>query len=248
MVLDTILTYDAANGGVQTVVSPTSLTIKGPSTQKAYLVAYALDGISVNDVIVTCATNPDWEPAGIQLKPTTAGIATSGGPPIAALPTKVEVKGGDVLVFTSTSGANPTHALMYVDYPPYTWKGLRDMANIPEGHLVYKATAAGGTNCAAGTLVQGATNVSGFMQGRSYNVVAATISGAFTTTAFLGMRKLGSSYMLIIPCPLTDVAQAWQPFYLPPGVMDSFGQGDQMEIFWSSVTAEQPTGNILFAY
>lgn len=246
--IDSILTYDATGGGTQLVVPPCSLTVKGPSSQVAYLVGYAMDGISVNDAIVTCTTNKDWDPAGIHLKPTTAGIATSGGPPISWLPVKVPVKGGDVFTIVSTSGANPTHVILYVDYPPYGFQGARDMSKPPVANLTYKATVAGGTNCAAGTFVMGATPLRTFIGGRRFNVIGATISGAFTTTAFLGLRKSGSSYMMIIPCPLTDVAQAWQPFWLPPGVMESIQQGDEIEVWWSSVSAEQPTGNVWLAY
>lgn len=247
--LDTILTYDATGGGVQAVVPPTSLTIKGGANQQAYLVGHFLDGISVNECTLTCATNPDWEAAGFSLKPTTQGIATSGGPPADFWRHKVPVRGGDVMVLTSTSGANPTHAGLYVDYP---WmQGPKYQARHTaesDGHYVLKTTAAGGTNCAAGTLVRGATNLTGWMQGRQYYLESATISAAFTTTAFLGLRKLGSNNLFIWPCPLTDVAQAFQPMSIPKGALDTVQQGDQVEVYWSSVTAEQPTANTNWVY
>lgn len=250
--MDTILTYDAANGGVQAVVPPTSLTIKGSSDQKAFLVGHFLDGISVNDCTLTCSTNPDFEAAGFSFEPTTSGIATSGGPPVRFWPHKIEMKGGDVLVLTSTSGANPTHAGIFVDYPwmkdgdasrPYLPRQVAES----NGRYVTKATVAGGTNCAAGTFVQGATPITGFMQGRRYSPVAATISGAFTTTAFLGLRKLGSNNLFVWPCPLTDVAQAWNQVPFPKGTFE-VGQGDTVELLWSSASAEQPTANTRWVY
>lgn len=246
MVLDTILTYDAANGGVQTVVPPCSLTIKGPSSQTAYIVGYFLDGISVNDCAVTCATNPDWEAAGVTFLPTSTGTAIIGNQPFKWLDHKIPVRGGDVLTCTSTSGANPTHFGLYIEYPGGESYGHRALGGAT-GHLRTYALVAGGTNCAAGTLVQSATNTTGFQQGKTYTPLYASISGAFTTTAFLGIRKLGSNYMFITPVPLTDVAQAWAPMNFPKGLF-TCTQGDSVEVWWSSVTAEQPTGNLTFVY
>lgn len=246
MVLDTILTYDAANGGVQLVVPPTSLTIKGPSSQTAYLVGHFLDGISVNDCAVTCATNPDWEAAGVTLLPTSTGTAIIGNMPFKLWDHKIPVRGGDVLVLTSTSGANPTHCGLFVEYPGEPGYGPRNIAE-SVGHYRTYATAAGGTNCAAGTLVQGATNITGFQQGKTYTPLYASMSGAFTTTGFLGIRKLGANYMFITPVPLTDVAQAWEPKSFPKGLFTAT-QGDAIEVWWSSVTAEQPTANVTFVY
>lgn len=245
--LDTILTYDATGGGTQAVVAPTSLTIKGGSNQKAYLVGHFLDGISVNDCTLTVATNSNFEPGGVSLEPTTSGIATSGGPPARFWPHKMEVLGGDTVTLVSTSGANPTHCGIYVEYPwmkdgdkamPYAPRSIAEA----EGHYMTRATTAGGTNCAAGTFVQGATNLTGWLQGRTYSPIGATISAAFTTTAFLGMRKLGASNMFVWPCPLTDVAQAWNQVPFPKGTFE-VRQGDQVEVWWSSATAEQPTAN-----
>lgn len=241
--MDTILTYDATGGGVQAVVPPTSLTIKADG----HLVGYFLDGISVNDCVVTNANNPNWEAAGMTFAPTSDGTAVGAGDMIRWLTHKVPVKKGDVLVCTSTSGANPTHFGLYVEYPGGgAFKPRGELEG--QAYLTFKATAAGGTNCAAGTIVQGATNVTGFGQGRTYTPVQVKANAAFTTTAFLGLRKLGGSNVLfIMPVGLTDVANDTKRTYIPHGIF-TVTQGDSIEIFWSSATAEQPTADILFAY
>lgn len=246
MVLDTILTYDATGGGTQAVVPPTSLTIKGPSTQEAFIVGYFCDGISVNDITITCATNPDWEPAGFTLPATSDGTAIGAGDSWRPLPHKIGVRGGDVLVIVSTSGANPCYAGLYIEYPGDPAYAVRP-AQEGKAHYVTKASVAGGTNCAAGTIVQGATNLTGFMQGRTYTPVMVKANAAFTTTAFLGIRKLGAPFLFIVPIPLTDVAADFKNLVLPKGIM-TVTQGDQVEVFWSSATAEQPTADVVFAY
>jgi len=246
--IDSILAYDATGGGLAAVVPPTSLTIKGPSTQEAYIVAYAYDGISASNLVITCATNPDWEAVGFNLPPTGNGTAIAAGDAIRSLAHKIKVRGGDVLVLTTVSGANPVHVVLWIDYPPFSFQ-MRNPAEQPAACYASRATVAGGTNCAAGTIVQGATNVGGFLQGRTYSLIGAAANGAFTTTAFLGLRKLGSNYMLMLPIPLTNVAQLGkQNIQLAKGIFPTVTQGDQIEVLWSSVTAEQPTATILFAY
>ena len=79
MALDTILGYDATGGGVLAAVAPTSLTIKGRSDQEAHLVGYFYDGISAEDLTVTCATNPAWDAAGFRVHATTDGTAIGSG-------------------------------------------------------------------------------------------------------------------------------------------------------------------------
>ena len=247
--IDSILTYLAANDGAGAVVPPCSLTIKGPSTQTAYIVAYAYDGISAGSVALTCATNPSWEAAGFTLPPTSDGTAVGAGRAIQVLPHKIPVRGGDVLIVTHESGANPSHCDLWVDYPGGIAFTPRNTAQQSQALYVGKLTVAGGTNCAAGTFVRGATTVGGFMQGRTYNLMGAFAIGAFTTTAFLGLRKLGANNMLILPIPLTMAAQDMtKNIDLPTGVLDSFAQGDQVEIYWSSVSAEQPTAQTLWVY
>lgn len=251
MVLDTILGYDATGGGTLAVIPPTSLTIKGSSNQKANLVGYFYDGISAEDLTVTCATNPDWDAAGFRVHATTDGTAIGSGDQFRYFPKKIPVRGGDVLSLVGTSGANPVHAGIYVDYPwmqgpkfeKRPWEGESD-----EAYETYKSIAAGGTNCAAGTIVQGATNVTGFLQGRTYTPVGIEANGAFTTTALIGIRKLGGlNTLFVAPIGLTDVANDWNYHPLPKGIF-TVTQGDQIEPFFSSVTAEQPTANLRLLY
>jgi len=241
--LDTILAYDATGGGVLAVVPPTSLTIK----KDGHLVGYFYDGTIAEDVVVTNANNPAWEAAGFKLQATSDGTAIGAGDCLRWLTHKVPVKKGDVLVLTSTAGAAAVYCGIYVEYSG-------GMAFAPRGelegtgHLVTKTTTAGGTNCAAGTIVQGATNVTGFGQGRTYTPVQIKANAAFTTTAFLGLRKLGGDNVLfIMPVGLTDIANDMKRNLVPKGIM-TVTQGDSIEVFWASVTGEQPTADITFAY
>jgi len=243
MAIDTILAYDATGGGVLAVVPPTSLTIK----KDGHIVGYFYDGTIAEDVVVTNANNPSWEAAGFKLQSTSDGTAIGAGDCIRWLTHKVPVKQGDTLVLTSTSGAAPVYCGIFVEY-----KGGLGFA--PRGelegqaYLVTKATTAGGTNCAAGTIVQGATNMTGFGQGRTYTPVQIKANAAFTTTAFLGIRKLGGdNYLFIMPVGLTDIANDMKRNLVPKGVM-TVTQGDAIEVFWASVTAEEPTADIMFAY
>lgn len=245
MVLDSIVGYDATGGGVMTVVAPTSLTIKGGSTQKAYIVAYCVDGISAQRVIVTNPANPKWDATGLELYPTSDGTAVGAGAQFQPLKHKVPVQGGDILVLTSVSGANPIHCVLYIDYPPYSFQLRSDN---PEGEALYytRTTAAGGTNCAAGTFVQGATNLTNFPE-RDLTPISVHANGNFTTTAFLGIRKLGTGYMTVWAVGLTDIANDWWTYGLPKGLF-KVTKGDSIELFWCSVSAEQPTAQIDFAY
>lgn len=243
MAIDTILAYAATGGGVMAVVSPTSLTIKSDG----HIVGYFYDGISAESVAITNANNPSWEAAGVTLPATSDGTAVGAGDPFRWLPHKIPVKKGDVLVLTSTSGANPVHCGIYVEYSGGLGFSIRPTQE-GAAYYVTKATAAGGTNCAAGTIVQGATNVTGFGQGRTYTPVQVKANAAFTTTAFLGLRKLGGdNYLFIVPIGLTDVADDMKAAVLPKGLF-TVTQGDAIEVFWSSATAEQPTAEITFAY
>lgn len=243
MAIDTILTYDATGGGTQAVVPPTSLTIK----HDGYLVGYFADGISLNDIVITNTNNPAWEAAGFKLPATSDGTAVGAGDAMRWFPHKIPVKKADVMTVVSTSGANPVHAGLYVEYPGGSGFGLRKEL---EGAAFYttKTTTAAGTNCAAGTIVQGATNVTGFNQAKTYTPVMVKANAAFTTTAFLGLRKLGgANYLFITPIGLTDVANDMKPAVLPKGLF-TVQHGDEIEVHWSSVTAEQPTADITFAY
>lgn len=249
MAVDTIVGYDATGGGTLAVISPTSLTIKGSSQKDRYLLGYWYDGISANDLTITCTTNPEWEAAGITLPPTSDGTATSAGLQYRLFGHKIPVKGGDVMTLAATSGANPVMAGLFVEYPELEPTFQPRQVDQQEGvaHYVSKSTTAGGTNCAAGTFVQGATNITGFMEGRTYTPLIVNANAAFTTTAVLGMRKLGGNSLFAVPIPLTDVAADWMIKPLPKGLF-TVSKGDAIEVFWSSVTAEQPTANVTFVY
>jgi len=179
------------------------------------------------------------------LYPTTDGTAVGSGVQWQPLKHKVPVRGGDVLVMTSVSGANPIHCILYIDYPPYGFSVRPD--NPTETGLYYtRTTVAGGTNCAAGTSQQATTNLGAFPN-RMLTPVAVHANAAFTTTAFLGLRKLGTGYIVYFPIGLTDVANDWWSFGLPKGLF-TVTKGDSIELFWISVTAEQPTAEIDFVY
>jgi hypothetical protein len=239
--IDSILAYDATGGGVMTIVAPTSFTIKADG----FLVGYFLDGISAQRVIVTNPANTDWDATGLVLYPTTDGTAVGAGVQWQPLKRKVPVKQGNILVFTSVSGANPIHCGVYVDYAPFSFK-LRSDEPLEAAYGYTRTTVAGGTNCAAGTLVQGATNLTAFPD-RVLTPVKIHANAAFTTTAMLGIRKLGSGTMFIIPIGLTDIANDWWSYELPLGLF-TVTQGASIELFWCSVTAEQPTAQIDFTY
>lgn len=241
MPIDTILGYDATGGGVMTVVAPTSLTIK----DDGYLFGYFLDGISAQRVIVTNPANTKWDATGLVLYPTSDGTAVGAGVQWQLLKHKVPVKQGDVLILTSVSGANPIHCGLYVDYPPFSFK-LRADEPSEMAYGYTRTTVAGGTNCAAGTIVQGATNLANFPD-RILTPVKIHANAAFTTTAMLGIRKLGTGTIFIVPIGLTDVANDWWSPELPLGLF-TVTQGSSIELFWCSVTAEQPTAQIDFAY
>lgn len=243
--LDSIVGYDATGGGVMTVVNTTSLTIKGDQAQTAYIVAYAVDGISAQRVIVTNTQNPAWDATGLVLYPTNDGTAVGAGVQFQVLKHKIPVKGGDVLTLTSVSGANVIHCVLYIDYPPYTFQLRPDQAT-EEGLYYTRTTVAGGTNCAAGTSVQGATNLTAFPN-RVLTPVSVHANAAFTTTAFLGLRKLGTGYITYWMIGLTDIANDHWTYSLPKGLF-TVTKGDSIELFWISATAEQPTAQIDFVY
>jgi len=246
MPLDCIAAYDATGGGVMTVVAPTSLTIKGDASQTAYIVAYCYDGISAEEVTITNGQNTKWPATGVSLKCTSDGTAVGASPRIRVLSYKLPVQGGDVLVLTSTSGANPVHLVLYIDYPPYSF-GLRPETASEAAILWTRPTVAGGTNCAAGTSVQAATNMVNWGD-RVWTPVWIESNAAFTTTAFIAIRKFGgASNLVFFPIGLTDVANDQHALTLPKGLGITFTKGDAMEYFWISATAEQPTANITFA-
>lgn len=244
--IDTILAHDPTGGGVMAVVPGSSFTIK----ENGFLVGYFYDGISAEEVTITNPQNPKWDPAGFSVPPTTTGTAVIRGKPFTLFRKRLPVRKGDVLVFTATSGANPIHLGVYVEYPggkygPFKLRPDQDMA---PGLLVTRTTVAGGTNCAIGTIVQGATNLEDFPQGRILTPVSVTPNATFTTTAFLGLRKYGGDNVLfVMPIALDDVANAWEEGLLPLGLF-TVTQGDAIELFWMSATAEQPTADITFAY
>ena len=244
--IDTILAHDPTGGGVMAVVPGSSFTIK----EHGFLVGYFYDGISAEEVTITNPQNPKWDPAGFTLVPTSTGTEVIAGTPYKPMPKRVPVRKGDVLVFTATSGANPIHLGVYVEYPGGKFGSfkLRPDQDMEPGLLVTRATVAGGTNCAIGTIVQGATNLEDFPQGRLLTPVSVASNATFTTTAFLGLRKYGGdNVMFVMPIPLDDVAAAWRDNKLPLGLF-TVTQGDAIELFWMSATAEQPTADITFAY
>jgi len=238
--IDTILGYDATDGGVLTVVSPTSLTIKADG----YLFGYFLDGISVERCIITNSANTKWDATGLVLYPTTDGTAVGAGVQWLPLKHKVPVKEGDVLVMTGVSGANPMHCGLYVDYAPFSFK-LRPDAPMEEAYSYTRTTVAAPANCAAGTTVQ-APNLTAFPD-RVLTPVKIHANAAFTTTAMVGIRKLGTGTIFIVPIGLTDVANDWWSYGLPLGLF-TVTQGSSIELFLCSVTAEKPTAQIDFAY
>jgi len=238
--IDTILGYAATGGGVMTVVAPTSLTIKADG----YLFGYFIDGISASRVIVTNPQNLDWNPTGLVLYPTTDGTAVGAGVQWQPLKHKVPVKEGDILVLTSVSGANPIHCGLHVDYAPFSFK-LRPDEPTEMAHSYTRTTVAAAANCAAGTTVQG-PNLTAFPN-KILTPVKIHANAAFTTTAMLGIRKLGTGTMFIVPIGLTDVANDWWSYELPLGLF-TVTQGSSIELFWCSVTAEKPTAQIDFAY
>jgi hypothetical protein len=245
MPLDSIVGWDATGGGVLTVVNSTSLTVKGGADQIAYIVGYSLDGISVRRVTVTNAANPSWDATGLVLYPTTDGTAVGAGAQWQPLKHKVPVRGGDVLVMTSLAGANPVTCILYLDYPPYGFS-VRPDSPTEEGLYYSRTTVAGGTNCAAGTAVQGATSLGNFPN-RMLTPVSIHANAAFTTTAMLGIRKLGTGYLTYWNIGLTDIANDWWTFSLPKGLF-TVTKGDSIELFWISDTAEQQTAQIDFVY
>lgn len=248
MGLDTILFYDATGGGTATVVAPTSFTIKGPSSQDAWIVGYFYDGISAEEVTVKCGNDTRWHPDGFSLPATTDGTAVGnagfpGG--IQPLPFKVPVRGGDLLSFTCTSGANPVFGGLLVEYPggvPFGWRSHLEGI----GGLYTRTTSASGTNLTAATVQEGLVKLDGFDE-RVYTPVSVQVAAAYTTTPIIGIRKLGSGDYLFVPLPLTDVAQSWGMIMLPRGI-GTFTAGDTMQIAWLSSTAEQPTAKITFSH
>lgn len=246
MVLETIVGYDAANGGVcLAIAGMPSLTVKGSSSEKAYIVGYWLDGISVQRAVVTNPQNSKWDPTGLILYPTSDGTAVGAGKMWRSLKHKIPVMGGDVLVITGVSGNNPMYAAVLVDYPPYTFR-MRPEGPSEEGIMYSRTTVAGGTNCAAGTAVAGATDLGAFIE-KTLTPVSIHAGAAFTTTAFLGIRKAGDGHITIWPIGLTDVANDWDDFELPYGLF-TITKGDNINIWWISETAEQPTARIDFVF
>ncbi len=247
LVLDCMGVYDATGGGVGAVITPNlSLTVKGPATQMAYIVGYSFDGISAEEVTITNPNNRKWPAGGVSLKATSDGTAVGAGDQWKPLPYKIPVWGQDTLVFTITSGANPVHVWIYIDYPPYSF-GLRDPKEAEVLLLWTRATTAGGTNCSAGTMVQGATPLTSWGVD-TWKPVRIDADAAFTTTAFLGLRKQGGdSNMTFWAIGLTDVANDMKSPGLPKGMGLEFTGNDICDLFWVSHTAEQPTAKITFA-
>ena len=242
MVLETILGYDLTGGGVMTAPGP-SFTIKGPNTQRAYIRGYYLDGISGHMVVVTNPNNTDWE-SGFILTQTINGLATSTPKVIHWFNSAIPVQGGDVLVLTSTSGGNPHHCGLYVDYPPYTFK-VPSPASLGEQYRLTRLTAAAAA-LTAGVVQTGLTTLTGWGK-RRYTPHAVQAVGALTTNPFIGLNKLGEAYKTFWPLPLTDVAQCWHPYELPDGLFE-IRAGDTVEVSWLSDTAESPTANVTFRY
>jgi len=238
MPLYSIMGYDATGGGVMTVVSPTSLTVK----EDGNIVGYALDGISVQRCVITIPQSTKWDPTGLVLYPTSDGTAVGAGRQWMPLKHKVPVKKGDVIVMTSVSGANPCHCILYLEYG----SGFSVRPDAPsEAGLYYTRTTVAGTNCAAGTLVQ-VGDLTTFPD-RILTPVSIHANAAFTTTAFVAMRKSGSGDITIWPIGLTDIANDWTSPGLPKGLF-TVTKGDSIELWFSSVTAEAPTAQIDFVY
>ena len=243
--LDTIMGYDAANGGVLAVVTPTSnLTFK----DNGKIVGYFYDGISAEEVTLTVPTDDDWPAAGVSLPATSDGTAVGAGMPWRPLQFQLPVKKDKAVVMTATSGNNPVWGGLLVDYPskgePF---GLRDPLQPATAYLWTRTTVAGGTNCAAGTTVQGATGLTAWGD-YEWQPVAVEAAAARTTTVFVGFRKFGGpNFIPFFPIGLTDVANDMRGYGIPKGVGQTYTGNDTMELFLGSDTAEQPTANITFA-
>ena len=243
MALDTMIAHDATGGGTLVALTGSSLTAKADG----HLIGYFYDGISAEDIVITNPNNPKWDPAGIKLPATSDGTAVGAGDPFRWLPWKMPVRKNDALTVVATAGAHPVHAGLHMLYPG----GIAFSPRQPldgEALGVTKTTTAAGTNCAAGILQIGATRISGFLQGRTYTPTQVKANAAFTTTAFLGLRKYGGdNYTFITPIGLTDVANDMKPAMLPKGLF-TVTQGDEIEVFLASYTAEQPTADVTFGY
>ncbi len=245
--MDSILAYDLTGGGVMAALAPTSFTIKGPSSQNAYIVGYASNGISPQGAVVTCANDERWEAAGFNLHNTADGTAVGAGDQWVPLPVKVPVRGGDVLAITSVSGANPHWVILYIDYPPFNYKARDPFQSQPSGCLITRTTAASGVNLTAGVVQGGLVTLVGF-GARTYSPVYIHMTGGtMTTDNYMGIKKLGDPYTTFWRVPLIAAGDDQKVWPLPQG-MFTVGQGDTVEISWAGDTANQPIAMVTFAY
>lgn len=241
MAIDTVVGYDATGGGVLAAVPPTSFTIK----ENGYIVGYWYDGISAEEVTITNAGNSDWPAAGFSLPATSDGTAVGAGKPWMPLRHRIPVKKADVLTLTATSGANPVHAGLFIDYGGFAVPSPLE----GQGYLWTRSTTALGTNCSAGTFVgPTATGNMTAWGDRTWELVAVDADGAFTTTAIVGLRKQGGPNLLYAqPVGLTDVANDVRGYGVPRGLGWTLSGNDVLEVLALSVTAEQPTFKLTFA-
>lgn len=248
-----MVAYDATGGGVMTTtVGGAPLVVPGKPGSTSYIVAYALDGISVNEVTITCAQETEWDAAGFSLKPTGNGTATGRCRSIQTLNNPIPITAGRTLVLTGTSGANPMLLIVYITYDGGSWKPrLSHNVGAPK-RLLTRASAASGVNLTAYTIQTGLITLATWPN-KAYEPVEIAPDAAFTTTPIIGIRKLNEGDWFFVMLPLTDVAQLWDPIMLPYGVLDGpsgplIHSNDTLEIAWLSATAEQPTGKLSFAY
>jgi len=243
MPIDSILAY-AATTGAMAAVAPTNLTIK----QNGHIVAYALDGTDAASATITNTLNDSWDPAGFTL-PVTSQSSILPGKAMIFLKHKIPVNKADVLTITSVNAAAAAHLVLWLDYGSgFQVRGTDQ----PEARYVTRASVAQTAVCAAGTFVGGNTNVTNFPSGkggRIYTLIGVNCLAAMTTTFFVGLRKAGSSYMLVVPVSSDAIINTWpMTMDLPLGVMDTVSKGDGIEVFLSSITGERPTVNLTFAY
>jgi len=243
MPIDSILAYSAATGAMA-AVAPTSLTIK----ENGHIVAYALDGTDAASALVTNTTNTDWDPAGVVF-PVTSQSSILPGKPMVYLKHRIPVNKADILTITSINAAAAAHLVLWIDYGSgFKVRGTDQ----PVAHYTSRATVAQTAVCAAGTFVGGNTNVTAFPKGqtqRTYTLIGVNCLAAMTTNFFVGLRKAGSSYMLVVPCSSDAIINTWPMTHdLPLGVLDTITLGEGLEVYLSSITGERPTATLTFAY
>lgn len=249
MALETWLYEDPTGGGTMIVMAGSGSALTVP--KDVDIVGYFLGGTSGQHVLMQVTGNKDWESGGVYFENTM--IATTlQKDPIVWLPHRIPLKKGDVMAFTSTSGANPHILGLYVDdgtaptfKPP--------MAN-GEGrsNVMSLVSAASGLNTTALTaqLNTATTTLTSFMASREYklNDRGPTLFTAMTgPTVLVGIQDGASAYITWWPVVYTPAAQ--RGFYrMPADGLPKFTKGSNCRIHWCSEAAEQPRVILPFAY